>query len=46
MSTPLQEYRSTTYDLTILKLQKQALERQGWLDEKLVAKKINQPIVK
>ncbi len=41
MTTPLQQYRATTYDLTVQKLQKQALERKNWIDEKL-AKGVNQ----
>jgi hypothetical protein len=45
MTTPLQEYRSTTYDLTIRKLQQQGLERKTWLDEKLT-KSVNQPTQK
>jgi len=35
MTSPLREYQTCTYYLTIQKLQKQALERKTWLDEKL-----------
>jgi len=42
MITPLQQYRSTTYGLTIQKLQKQADEQKNWLDEKL-AQNVNKP---
>ncbi len=38
--SPLREYQTNTYDLTVKRLQKEASERKNWLDGKLAKKDI------
>jgi len=37
MTTPLQEYRKSTYDRTIERLRQEQEQKKTWLDEKLVS---------
>lgn len=45
MTTPLEQYRKSTYDRTIAKLKQEQEAKQTWLDEQL-SKSANPPTQK